>query len=923
MTNSDNADSNTRSNTNHNHNHNHHHHFIDGIGDGKHHEYDLPNNNEFQQHAFIRKKGIEELKSNIHNSGITRSHKTGTDSHDADTSTGKEQHTAQRLKKEQHLKQQSQLEEENPVAANDKSDSSSSSLHNDNFDQKGPLHQEQPNHHHNQRHHLPNHDHNNPNPSPAVVGSVEYQMQNEHKFFFSSATSGGVTSSSFLIIVFTIIGFLITMNYIFNIFLGKNKSTGNNRLTTHMSKLSTIHYHPKKSSIHNNKNTIAPSSPTTITQSKSSSIINVDSCCIHNSTNNNCIANKAVSSKQSSSLLLHTGTHKQPLSLFSRIKYKLFHPIIDKNGNHHEHVKTTTNKKKTDEWNEDDDDMDIIPNNNNDNDEEDSSSSYNDNNNIIDGYYCYPQQDISNTTRLRKPLDVGLQPSSSSVIQNTSPVGGTCTVENVNEIEYGEYGEFGVGLDGFDTTLQQQHVNVMSESNYSHSRRVMNNNTNRYGGTVGPTGVPIMGSIDYNNRDVCSTSTIDSTSEDDEWDQISTRSSQSHDISLSSSSRMSSHHIPFPNPNNNTTYITTSTTALPPSPMQSPLQTNKRIYVPSPTFDNNSFFDSPTCSINDDDHNNNYKNNNIEIRDHVPMPPEDEEMPTPRIDNYDSSAITRPKRLFTPSTTSYSSYKIPDLPSLGPNLEDDKIIDPTITNENDMTTTTTTTDDPFTTKSPAPRSISVDELKLIRMETGMVERGGLPKWESKVDPQVSKPQLNALVSSPEQCNIIPKNTRSSNNRDIMQSESTIQCDIEHMNINNDEDDVDDEKYFSGETEGANGILHKRKNLTSCSDAASSLTSPIAFTELKMKELIGGGGFGQVWSATWRGTPVAVKVLAVSHKAEHIQKAIIQEFAAEINMVSGMRHPNICLYIGACLEPSNRAIVTGKHDYFFLWSMSII
>ncbi len=910
MTNSDNTDSTTRHSSNTNHNH--HHHFIDGIGDGKHHEYDLPNNNEFQQHAFIRKKGIEELKSNLHNTG----------SHDT-TSTG-EEHKTKRLKKEQHLKQQSQLEEENPVAVNDKSDSSSSLL-NDNVDPKGPLHQEQPNHHHNQRHHLPNHDHNNPNPnpSPIVVGSIEYQIQNneQHKFFFSSTTGGGVTSSSFLITVFTLIGFFIAMNYIFNIFLGKNKSTGN-RFTTHLSKLNTIHYRPKKLSVYNKKNTIAPSSPTTIKQSKSS-IINVDSC-IHNNTNNNCNTNKTVSLKQSSSLLLHTGigTHKQPLSLFARIKYKLFHPIIDISGNHHEHVKTTTNKKKTDEWNEDDDDMDIIPNHHhNDNDEEDSSSSYNENN-IKDGYYCYPQQDIRNTTRLRKPLDVGLQSTSSSVIQNTSNA-----VENVGlEIEYGEYGEFGVGLDGFDTTLQQQHVNVISESNYSHSRRVMNNNTTLYGGTggPGPTGVPMMGSIDYNNRDVCSTSTIDSTSEDDEWDQISTRSSQSHDISLSSSSRMSSNHIPVPNPNNNTTYITTTTTTLPPSPMQSPLQTNKRIYVPSPTFENNSFFDSPTCSINDDDHNNNNKNHNSEIH-HVdlPMPPEDEEMPTPRIDNYDSSATTRPKRLFTPSATSYSSYKIPDLPSLVSNLDDDKVIDPKITN--DMTTTTTTADDPFTTKSPAPRSISVEELKLIRMETGMVERGLLPKWESKVDPQDSKPQLNTLVSSPEQCNIIPSSKHNSNNRDIMQSESTIQCDNEHnMNINNNnnnDDDDDDEKSFSGETEGANGIFHKRKNLTSCSDAASSLTSPIAFTELKMKELIGGGGFGQVWSATWRGTPVAVKVLAVSHKAEHIQKAIIQEFAAEINMVSGMRHPNICLYIGACLEPSNRAIITGKHDHFFLWPMS--
>jgi len=115
---------------------------------------------------------------------------------------------------------------------------------------------------------------------------------------------------------------------------------------------------------------------------------------------------------------------------------------------------------------------------------------------------------------------------------------------------------------------------------------------------------------------------------------------------------------------------------------------------------------------------------------------------------------------------------------------------------------------------------------------------------------------------------------------------------------------------SGETEGANGLLHKRKDLSASSDAYSSLHSPIPFSELKLNRLIGGGGFGQVWSASWRGTPVAVKLLSACSQTENVQKAILQEFVAEINMLSGMRHPNVCLYIGACLEPSNRAIVTG-------------
>lgn len=48
------------------------------------------------------------------------------------------------------------------------------------------------------------------------------------------------------------------------------------------------------------------------------------------------------------------------------------------------------------------------------------------------------------------------------------------------------------------------------------------------------------------------------------------------------------------------------------------------------------------------------------------------------------------------------------------------------------------------------------------------------------------------------------------------------------------------------------------------------------------------------------------------------KAVLEEFIAEINMVSGMRHPNICLFMGACLEPPNRAIVTELLTHGSLW-----
>lgn len=105
------------------------------------------------------------------------------------------------------------------------------------------------------------------------------------------------------------------------------------------------------------------------------------------------------------------------------------------------------------------------------------------------------------------------------------------------------------------------------------------------------------------------------------------------------------------------------------------------------------------------------------------------------------------------------------------------------------------------------------------------------------------------------------------------------------------------------------IHHKRGNLIEDTNATQSLQSDINFVDLQLQEVIGGGGFGQVWRASWRGTPVAVKVLTGSAQNTHIAKAILEEFKAEINLLKGMRHPNICLYMGACVDPPNRAIIT--------------
>jgi hypothetical protein len=81
------------------------------------------------------------------------------------------------------------------------------------------------------------------------------------------------------------------------------------------------------------------------------------------------------------------------------------------------------------------------------------------------------------------------------------------------------------------------------------------------------------------------------------------------------------------------------------------------------------------------------------------------------------------------------------------------------------------------------------------------------------------------------------------------------------------------------------IIHKREDITHCTNAESSLMkSSIDFSEVSLEMVIGGGGFGQVWKATWRSTPVAVKILTGSAQREICDKGILEEFAAEINML---------------------------------------
>jgi len=70
---------------------------------------------------------------------------------------------------------------------------------------------------------------------------------------------------------------------------------------------------------------------------------------------------------------------------------------------------------------------------------------------------------------------------------------------------------------------------------------------------------------------------------------------------------------------------------------------------------------------------------------------------------------------------------------------------------------------------------------------------------------------------------------------------------------------------------------------------------IKLEDLRFEQEIGKGAFGQVFRASYFGTTVAVKKIIFDPEDADIKKFLIRE----VQMLKGMRHPNIVQFIGLC------------------------
>jgi len=75
-------------------------------------------------------------------------------------------------------------------------------------------------------------------------------------------------------------------------------------------------------------------------------------------------------------------------------------------------------------------------------------------------------------------------------------------------------------------------------------------------------------------------------------------------------------------------------------------------------------------------------------------------------------------------------------------------------------------------------------------------------------------------------------------------------------------------------------------------------------DVKMGRMLGEGDQGLVFKAAWRGMPVVCKVLK-----NHEDAVKDLEFQNEIAVLSRLRHPNLVLFLGACLDWEPKFILT--------------
>lgn len=93
------------------------------------------------------------------------------------------------------------------------------------------------------------------------------------------------------------------------------------------------------------------------------------------------------------------------------------------------------------------------------------------------------------------------------------------------------------------------------------------------------------------------------------------------------------------------------------------------------------------------------------------------------------------------------------------------------------------------------------------------------------------------------------------------------------------------------------MFHKRRHAQLVKQVSERQGSEVTRAEFKLYQRIGRGASGDVYKALFRGTEVAVKSMTISQT----NPAVIEQFQLETSIMCSLRHPNIVLFMGSCLD----------------------
>eukprot|EP00002_Diphylleia_rotans_P035707 TRINITY_DN781_c0_g1_i10.p1 TRINITY_DN781_c0_g1~~TRINITY_DN781_c0_g1_i10.p1 ORF type:complete len:2527 (-),score=625.44 TRINITY_DN781_c0_g1_i10:128-7708(-) len=101
------------------------------------------------------------------------------------------------------------------------------------------------------------------------------------------------------------------------------------------------------------------------------------------------------------------------------------------------------------------------------------------------------------------------------------------------------------------------------------------------------------------------------------------------------------------------------------------------------------------------------------------------------------------------------------------------------------------------------------------------------------------------------------------------------------------------------------FVYRRRVRSDIEQVHKKLFGLINPNELQYHTLIGKGASGEVYEGEWRGTEVAIKRLIQMN----ITPETLESFKQEISVIVELRHPNIVLFMGACLEKGSLCLVS--------------